>query len=528
MIELGHLKAFFAFGRRKSQYMDNHSKHFMRRFLSSLAGLVVVILLMTGTGMKLPFIGWLLIAFAIKGAILLIWRENPLDETSDGSTESWAGHYEKTPEFDLSYIKLPAKAPAIIPERPQSESEMRELPSVSLGNAHPAEPVLTQTDIEPVARKSSKAPEPAKSMIPAHPQAKSEKNELPTVGLAKYHAPEPVKAQPAVIPEGPWEFEFVLTDEKMRKRIVRHVNPRYVDSFSHQNLNLAYGVADKEKTIFLTLSYLVTRSIKRNDDNFDDYKYVVLTGNTAFTVYSEGEITLSRGFEAYQDIVSEAIAFYENYKEEKAFEARLKDETPDFSLIRLNGRYKEEIMDSIKETYPISSVSDAKGLYLTNHCNSAYLQYAYSAQTLLNYCKFADEKAELAWRSEEYERKLREIVDRRFTHYQYLGCLDYARRLCEQGISDNNEELYIKAWETLFHDKKIEKLDFHELKDYIDMYMTRFEDRAAKLQPLLELADDYIWENFPDCYKNTQGYSYIHSYNKAAESLRERIASNPQ
>lgn len=326
------------------------------------------------------------------------------------------------------------------------------------------------------------------------------------------------------------QFDFILTDETTRSRILDYIKPKYADSMSYQNLNLAYGAIDKNRKIFLTLSYYASQYVKRCDDNLDDYEFVVLTDKSEFKALCQmnneiipSSIRVTQGFEQYLEAVSQAIAFYMNYKEREALENQLKSLNPEFKLYKLQRQLIDEIIDNIKGSAPINSIQDAKELFLEVKCNGKAVRSNYSNQTVQNYLKYVDEQTEFEWRSEEYIRLLTEIKDRNATRYSKN--LTTAKWLCEQGVSDNNEKLYVEAWVTLFCDNKVEENDFNILNGFIIMYQNKFADRVDKLRPVLEIADEYIKKNFTKYYKNTSGYSTIQVYNMNAKILYEKISS---
>lgn len=162
--------------------------------------------------------------------------------------------------------------------------------------------------------------------------------------------------------QGPWEFSFVLTDEEKRKRILDFVKPYFNEqgragaSDDYQNLNLAYGVTDKSGTVFVTLTYFMSDFIKRCDD-YDDYSYIVLTGKTAFGVdwkdrgrsgcfekIGPSNIGMPRWAEPFREIVGQALAFYEDLDEERAFEKKLKADDPQFYLSKLKYQVRHEAL----------------------------------------------------------------------------------------------------------------------------------------------------------------------------------------
>ena len=157
--------------------------------------------------------------------------------------------------------------------------------------------------------------------------------------------------------DGPWEFEFVLTDEEKRKRILDYVKPRF-DGMAgtvvqYGYLNLAYGVTDKAGTVFVTQSYYMPDGIKRCDD-YDDHDFVILTGKTAFGAgwkdrHSSGQeigpstIEMPRWAEPFREIVGQALAVYMDYKEKRLFEAKCKEQDSDFDLSKLRRQLLREL-----------------------------------------------------------------------------------------------------------------------------------------------------------------------------------------
>lgn len=72
-------------------------------------------------------------------------------------------------------------------------------------------------------------------------------------------------------------MKTVLLNDKQRKKIVNLVKPKENDYYSYQNLNLLTAVYDEDTKIYLTLAYYLSSSIKRTDEHYDDYSYVLLT-----------------------------------------------------------------------------------------------------------------------------------------------------------------------------------------------------------------------------------------------------------
>lgn len=145
-------------------------------------------------------------------------------------------------------------------------------------------------------------------------------------------------------------LEFVLTNENQRKRIIKCAEPSVTDSFSYQNLNLVYGVEDKEKGFFLTLVYYLSDFIKRCDD-YDDYSYVVLTkfGRYKVNCIRKGfhNIQIISGnvpFLSQNDIIN-AIRFYDDCDELRKFENSIKKQLYGKSLSKVMRKYRNKWLD---------------------------------------------------------------------------------------------------------------------------------------------------------------------------------------
>lgn len=143
------------------------------------------------------------------------------------------------------------------------------------------------------------------------------------------------------------EFKFVLTDEKLRREIIEKIK-QTGSSNGYNQLNLAYGVVDQERKIFLTLRYYMSQSIKRSNDGVDDLGFMVLTDQALFEASCEentkGELIsfgITEGFEVYLELVKRAVAFYMNTKEKNDFENQLRQSSPELRLHRLVSQFKE-------------------------------------------------------------------------------------------------------------------------------------------------------------------------------------------
>ncbi|MGN0606811.1 MAG: hypothetical protein ACI4JM_09845 [Oscillospiraceae bacterium] len=148
-------------------------------------------------------------------------------------------------------------------------------------------------------------------------------------------------------------LEFVLTNENQRKRIIKCAEPSVTDSFSYQNLNLVYGVEDKEKGFFLTLSYYLSDFIKRCDD-YDDYRYVILTKPMSFEIsciqYHSKDIQIVSNIIPFipKDDIFKAIKFYQDYKELDKFETSVKEQLYGKSLSKVMREYRNKWLEENK------------------------------------------------------------------------------------------------------------------------------------------------------------------------------------
>lgn len=79
-------------------------------------------------------------------------------------------------------------------------------------------------------------------------------------------------------------MKIIILNNKQRKRIVKNVKPNKKDFYSYQNLDLLTAVSDDDEKFILTMAYYLSSSIRRTDENYDEYKYVLLTKLGVFNV----------------------------------------------------------------------------------------------------------------------------------------------------------------------------------------------------------------------------------------------------
>lgn len=113
-------------------------------------------------------------------------------------------------------------------------------------------------------------------------------------------------------------MRIVILNDKQRKKIVNLVKPRENDYLSYQNLNLLTAVYDEDKKICLTLAYYLSSSIKRMDEHYDDYSYVLLTPMGNYFVGCKGKAGTYSGIFSPLPIIipskkiREMIQYYEH------------------------------------------------------------------------------------------------------------------------------------------------------------------------------------------------------------------------
>lgn len=79
-------------------------------------------------------------------------------------------------------------------------------------------------------------------------------------------------------------MKIILLNDVQRNKIIKYVKPSKNDYYSYQNLDLLTAVSDDAGKYILTMSYYLSSSIRRMDDNYDECKYVLLTGLGCFSV----------------------------------------------------------------------------------------------------------------------------------------------------------------------------------------------------------------------------------------------------
>lgn len=79
-------------------------------------------------------------------------------------------------------------------------------------------------------------------------------------------------------------MKIIILDDEQRKRIVNVVKPSKRDSFSYQNLDLLTAVLDEQTGNILTRTYFLSSAIRRTDETYDEYRFVLLTDKGDFII----------------------------------------------------------------------------------------------------------------------------------------------------------------------------------------------------------------------------------------------------
>ncbi len=140
-------------------------------------------------------------------------------------------------------------------------------------------------------------------------------------------------------------FEFVLQNDVQRNLIAkffpedRKTPLRKLDCM---NINLAYGVYDKDNDIFLTLVYFVSRSIVRTDYIYDYSDYAVIKNGKIFkihTTYNEnqgfGELSIPFEYQKLEPLIKNAVECYENNGKMRNFTQTCEEHNSNFKVYRL-------------------------------------------------------------------------------------------------------------------------------------------------------------------------------------------------
>ncbi len=79
-------------------------------------------------------------------------------------------------------------------------------------------------------------------------------------------------------------MKIIVLNDNQRKRIVKFVKPCKKDFYSYQNLDLSTAVCDEKGRYILTRAYYLSSAIRRTEENYDEYKFVLLTKFGVFYV----------------------------------------------------------------------------------------------------------------------------------------------------------------------------------------------------------------------------------------------------
>ena len=337
-------------------------------------------------------------------------------------------------------------------------------------------------------------------------------------------------------------YEFVLMDEETRTKLVEFVKPSQFEVQSYLNFNVAFGVRDIKRKIFLTLSR--HEGFRWNNDGTGIISvdtYVVITENEIFNAVctqesGREEFNIPNGRE---NIVIPAIKHYSNMKERDAFEKRLAEKEDGFSLIKLNSKYNFEMIESLKKknesentdvtenslkkNYKINSEKEAREFLIATGCNPYVIKKHYNQETIDNFEKYASGDNKYRWVKQEYVRILSEIADGNVDDFE--NKLNKAKFICNYWINDDPcEDLIFKACQTIFDKVELVPRSFERITAFIYLYHNRFVERAEKIEPLLDLIDGYLKKHSKQRYGNLGRPLSTDNYKNDSMLLRGVIA----
>lgn len=333
-----------------------------------------------------------------------------------------------------------------------------------------------------------------------------------------------------------YSFQFALTDEVMQKRIVDFISP-IKDQWDILNLQLAYGVLEKENNIFITR---IKSGETEDEDTGQDYHttyLVALTKDACFQIsytlsYAISSVREEEGVtydvpKEYEKVLIPAIDYYRNWKEHKVFERELETQDDNFNMLKLNSELRGPLYDLIPEPEPIvkkhfeiHGVEDAKKLFFL--CNTSYyrkLKEQYDEETNEAFTRYADRTQMEAWIIEKCETILKDIIRGDTTKLYKKLCL--VSGYCGNWLSNPNDlvELYTGACSILFQS------NIYVPIRCIYLYLKKFEKRFNPLRAvkLLDITEDYLKTNYSEEYASSSSSHYIDDLKRTISHLRNQI-----
>ena len=332
--------------------------------------------------------------------------------------------------------------------------------------------------------------------------------------------------------EKDYVFQFVLTDETVRKRITDFITP-IRDQWDVINVQFAYCVKEINSNSFFTR----IRSGERIDDNtgklYDTTYLIALTKENSFEISytvdehgNEGEVTYDVP-KKYEKISKQAIDFWRRLDLHKNFEMEYKAQNKDTSLLALNSKLRAPLFELIPEVkvvekkhFEVNSLEDAKKLY--EICDKSYLygiQKYYDVETVKAFDQYVDKELLSQWIVEECEEVLYKIIDGDTDKlYKKLSLISGR---CHNYLSAPHDlaELYTKACKVLF--QKDVYIPLRCIISYLSIYTKRFDPLHA--EELLDITENYLKVNFPEEYEKKGGPGEVLELKRLCSELRGMI-----
>lgn len=331
--------------------------------------------------------------------------------------------------------------------------------------------------------------------------------------------------------EEEYEFQFALTDENVRKRVIEFIKP-IKDKRDVINLQLAYGVVEAKTNIFIVRTSSTQMKDDDTGEHYDTTYFVALTdydcipiSYTVTGVKDEGEAIYHVPKER-SEILTQALKFWRNWKEHKNFQKEY-DAQHDKSMLALISALNAPLYKLIPEKEPvvkqhftINSMKDAKTLfYLRDTDCYRKMTEQYDDATVEAFKQYVDEEQKVKWIVEECEEILSKIIEGDTEKlYKKLGSISGK---CEYWLSDPNDlaESYYKACQVIF--SKDVYVPITCINSYLDKYTKRFNPLHAA--PILDITEQYVKEKYPDEYEKGDYSGDVQSFKIICSEIRGKI-----
>ena len=337
--------------------------------------------------------------------------------------------------------------------------------------------------------------------------------------------------------EKSYSFQFVLTDERMQQRIIEFISPLN-DSIQVLNLDLAYGIFEKESNLFLTCISCTNKRDGNTGQPYSTTHFVVLTKDRSFaasftkdSLTNIGKLTYDVP-EGYEEILIQAFAYWRDRENYKKFEKELANQ--EMKLLRLNSELcnplREIIAKKEKEKenreklhLEITSEEDAKQLFAQRNTNyyEKFLKENYDEETIKNFEQYATKEKMKAWVLEECKEILYQIQNGDTDNLYEKLCIVSGRLNFWISASDDDlAELYTRTCKQLWDSNR--KVPIGSINSYLSLFTKRFN--PLHIVDLLDMTENYLKVNGTEEYESKDLNSDTHKFKEICAKLRGKIA----